>query len=503
MAEVKFPAPHDVWLDNGVVTLGRILREADDDNFSIEIGKEGMTITGSNFDKLTEAVGIAIKNSRSNLIVIEKDKKLGTMKEVKKDYILIQEGKKIKGKVAFKEEIYNEKATVKFVKDVLDLAVKTGDRKCVLCGGTFSKPIKKLQQAAYPFVTKIRSLSGVRSYKDGESYSFKEYFEDFCPKCYFVGIIEWLDDAIIYKTIPKKKGGKSLLFLPHSNDLCQLSQFKDSYRKLLNKNSRWCNIRVGIGDEKTENTYGSFSTLLCFYEKFFAWADKKEAAGKEWVQIEIPSGTVKNIKRRTINLSESILGVIQELSEKKVSPYKGIISGISFYSKGDSVDWDLTHKIQEDISKALLEDDFHSFADGLLPRKGGHMGCSKDTKENLEDLIYVWRLKNMGIPKERLDTIKSVGNIVAKASRTNPSLLFKLDKARTTIDFWSVLREISRKLIGFEENDRKMIKPTALDGLIQLVKENETDWKEIRDLLVIYSSMYYSIGERKEGVVNE
>jgi len=42
-----------------------------------------------------------------------------------------------------------------------------------------------------------------------------------------------------------------------------------------------------------------------------------------------------------------------------------------------------------------------------------------------------------------------------------------------------------------------MIKPTALDELIQLVKsivENNKDgWKEVRDLLVVYSSMYYAI----------
>ena len=104
----------------------------------------------------------------------------------------------------------------------------------------------------------------------------------------------------------------------------------------------------------------------------------------------------------------------------------------------------------------------------------------------------------MGVPKERLDAIKSVGNIVAKASRKNPSLLYKLDKTRTIDELWSVLREISRKLIGFEDEDKKMIKPTALDEVIQLIKDHEDKWKEIRDLLVVYSSMYYSIRERKE-----
>jgi len=103
----------------------------------------------------------------------------------------------------------------------------------------------------------------------------------------------------------------------------------------------------------------------------------------------------------------------------------------------------------------------------------------------------------MGVPKENLDAIKSVGNIIAKISRNNASLIYKMDKVRTVEEFWSVLREIARKIPGMDEKDLKMIKPTALDELIQLVKsivENNKDgWKEVRDLLVVYSSMYYAI----------
>ncbi len=104
----------------------------------------------------------------------------------------------------------------------------------------------------------------------------------------------------------------------------------------------------------------------------------------------------------------------------------------------------------------------------------------------------------MGIPKESLSSIKSVGNIIAKVSKNNLSLLYKLDKTRTIEDFWSVLREISRKLVGLDIK-KANIRPTALDELIQLLKDNENNekqWKEIRDLLVVYSSMYYAIGSR-------
>jgi len=112
----------------------------------------------------------------------------------------------------------------------------------------------------------------------------------------------------------------------------------------------------------------------------------------------------------------------------------------------------------------------------------------------------------MGVKKEKLDAIKSVGNIVAKISENNASPIYKLDKVRTINEFWSVLREISRKLVGLDEKKLKKIKPTALDEVIQLTKgiveKNKDGWKEIRDLIVVYASMYYSLdklGKKSEG----
>jgi hypothetical protein len=496
--KIEIPIYHDLWMDNGIETFYQILKEAQNNSFNVNINVDSLLLNVADFNGFKESVGVAVKNRRSNLIVIAEDKKTGETKQVKKDYILIQEGTKVKGEVAFKEGLYNEKTAIDTVKKVFDSITEEGTRNCIVCGRQFSRPLKKLQQAAYPFVTKIKSLSGVRSYKDGEVYSFKEYFEDFCPACYLIGLSEWSDDGIIYRTIP---GEKSTLFLPRLNSLEDLTKFKQSYRPHLNKSSRYCNILVKKGSKETENPSGSFSTLLCFYEKFFIDVDKKEVIGKSWVMMDVPFGAVKNIKLNVIDLIEPVLRVIKELSDERIKIYKDIIEEISFFydnPEGPPVDWDLTGKIREKLSEAILKDDFHSFARNLLPRKGGRVGYSKDTKLNIEYLIYIWRLKNMGISKEKIDTIKSVGNIVAKASKNNPSLLYKLDKTKNISAFWSVLREISRKLIGFDKNDKRMIKPTALDGLIQLVKDNEDRWKEIRDLLVVYSSMYYAIGGMKE-----
>lgn len=504
---IELPVCHDIWMDNGLETFYRILKEAEDDNFTVKIGKDSLEICVDDFAEFRQTVEIMIKNRRSSLVVVAKDKKTGETREIKKDYILIQEKTKDKSvkpwRVIFKEELYNTKTTGDIVNRIFDLIGAEGTRSCVICGRYFSKPIKKLQQAAYPFVTKIKSLSGTRSYKDGESYSLKEYFEDLCPSCYLIGINEWLDDGIIYRTIP---GEKSTLFLPHLNDLAELSRFKKSYRPLLNKNSRYQNIRKEINSEETENLPGSFSTLLCFYERFFFHADKKEIVGKSWAMIDVPLGRVKNIKLNVVNLSDSILRVIRDLSEKKISIYRDIVSNFLFFydnPQGAPVNWEFTGRIRENLSKAILFDDFHSFARNLLPRKGGRVGYSKGTRKNLEDLIYLWRLKKMGIQKESLGTIRSAGNIVAKASRRNMSLFYKLEKVRTIDEFWSILREVGKKVFGFGPEDRKMIKEKALDELVQLIKEDETRWKEIRDLLIVYSAMYYSIGKGDNGDADE
>jgi len=480
-------------MDNGVENLYRLIEDSEEE-VDINFDKTILALNTQNKEDLENILSNIIQNNRNNLIVIDKDKKTGEIKEIKKDFVLIQEGRKIDGIVAFKENIYNE--SEKSVPEILDLIEKDGKKTCVLCGKTFSKPYKKMQQATYPFVTKIKSLSGIRTYKDGTFYSFKEYHDNFCPTCYLIGILEWLDDRIIYRTFP---GDKTFLFLPYFDNFEDLVEFKEEYEPLLNKSERYSNIRVKINEDKTEGTSGKFSTLLCFYEKFLLDIEYVNIMGGDWAIIEVPFGSVKNVKLRILNLTDPTLGVMKEfIGDNESRIYTDLINGIYFFidnPKGAPVNLDLTKKIREKLSESFLMNDFRSFAGMLLPRKGGRVGYSSETRENLENLIYVWRLKKMGIPKESLNSIKGAGNIIAKVSKNNLSILYKLDKTKRIEDFWSVLREVSRKLVGLDLEKAK-VRPTALDELIQLLKDDENQWKEIRDLLVIYASMYYTIGSR-------
>ena len=498
---LTFPLNNNPWLDNGLEYLIKLLKENQEYlDADVYASDSVLTISVGDIDEFSRQLGVAIKNIRHNLVVWGEDDKTGEKKEIKKDFIIIQENKKVGGIVAFKEDIYSQDKVIETVKKIVDLAVRDGNETCIVCGERFYKPYKKLQQASYPLVTKIKSLSGVRSYKDGERYSFKEYFENFCPRCYLLGILVWADTGLIYRTFLET--GKALIFLPKMNSLGELIEFKESYRALLNSSARYSNIRVQIGRDEVENTPGEYSTLLCFYEKFFRKTRKASKYATEWVVLHIPLGQVKNVKYDDIYLKSDTINVLKEVLQEGISFYGDVLRETYFFNDkptGAPVDWETTREIQEKLAEYFLKDDFRHFTRQLLPRKGGHVGFSREAREDFEDIIYIWRWKRMGIPKENLDTIKSVGNIIAVASKNNLSLLYKLDKARNLSEFWSVLREVSRKIVGFDQKELAMIKPTALDSLIQLVKTYEDQWKEIRDLLVVYSSMYYSIKSRAGG----
>jgi len=498
--QFKFGIYNDPWMDNALENFFRILNSLD--ACKVELTDNSVKLFITNQEKFVRSLAKKILEKKQNLIVIEKNRKTGEIKEVKKDHLLLQEERKINGKVVFKETLYKPDKTFEVISKIFDS--KSGKNRCILCGNTFGKAVKNLQQASYPFVTKIASLSGVRSYKDGKVLSLKEYYDNLCPFCYLIGILGWTDEALVYRTFP---GEKSFVFIPVFENLKELNRFKKFcvYSGILNKTARYSNIRVNLNTDEVEKTPGEYSTLLCFYEKFIENATDYLIATK-WAVMQIPFGTVKNVKLNYITIDEGILGVIKELKENEEigKIYSDLIKKIYFFSQNkNGIDWEITREIQETLAKTFLLDDFRSFTRCLLPRKGGYIFFSSEVREGLEKLIFRWRWQKMGVSKENLEVIKSVGNIIAKVSQNNASLLYKMDKVRTINEFWNVLREVARRIPGLDQENLRTIKPKALDGVIQLVKEitekDKDGWKEVRDLLVVYSAMYYAIEKMPKG----
>ncbi len=495
--QVEIRIYNDFWLDNAIENFYRILLNVQEnlEDLDVEILNNRLIFTFNNLESLKKFLISEIKYRYKNMICMEVDTGTGVSKEVKKDFVLLQEGTKKEGKVKLKEKVYNWNELPKML-DVVFKPKKGSNKICIMCG----KPHKKsfeLKQAIYPLATKTKSLSGIRTLK-----TLPEYYKNVCPLCYLLGALEWTDDALVFRTLIDS--GKSYLFIPVFESLEKLNNFKENVLSsgILSKSSRYTNLLVKPKSDETENTPGEYTTLLAFYEKFIRDASiTLEETCKSWAVLHIPLGKVKNVKLETIRISEGILGVIKSLIEHNLMPYQ-MLKGIFFKTKttgGYQTDWNLTNDLREELAKNFLFDNFRGFTKTLLPRKSGFVCFTSDARTVFEELIYVWRWERLGIPKEKLGIIKSVGNIIAKLSLENQSLLYKLDKTRNLEDFWSVLREISRKMAGLDGEKLKEIKPTSIDELVMLVKENENVWKEIRDLLVVYSSMYLAIKKIGQG----
>jgi len=508
---VTIPIYNDPWFDNGLITFYSLLKSIDEDiNINLEMTSDQISFDIEDKKEFLDQLLAEIEAVKNELIVIGTDDE-GVEKEIKKDFLILQEGKKIEGKVRFKERFFDNEKREGFVSDLIDILDKEeeGKRNCIVCGREYNvrgetvKRYLKLKQSINPLSTKIKSLSGVRSYKNEKYLKFsKTYHDNLCPICYITGVLNWANPGIIYRTFISDE--HSYVLLPNMNNLYALNEFRESYYNLLNNHSRYSNIKVEPDKMDTENTSGKFSTLLCFYEKFL-FQTGGEVTCTDWEIMEVPLGNVKNVTTTPVSLNEGLLQILKALFvEERTQIYKRFIDKVTFFkdtsnNEGQNVDWDITNETKENLSKYFIENDFDNFSRTLLPKRGGCIGYSSEAKETLEKLLKKWRLKKMGLEKEDLEHVKKVGNIIAKTSGSAPTLLYKIDKARNFGDLLDALRQVSRKMAGLEKKEIKgKISPGSLDDLIGLLKSNEDDWKEIKNLLVIYSSMYYSLGKFKD-----
>ena len=483
------PFYNDTWMDNALENFYSLLVENDYDNkLNINLNQDELCISVDE-NYLKDILINIIKNYKYYSCV--KEEKDGEIIEYKKDFIIIQHNR-VESSIILKPNLFKnpDDEIPKLLSTISD-----GSKICSLCGLSFNKKYDFLKQSVYPLSTKIKSLNGVRSYKNCEYFTFKDYNDSLCPLCYLIGILGWFTKGIIYRSF--MKDNSFLLFLPKLNNLKELHEFKENYSYLLNNNRRWSNIRVSIDNDEIENTYGKFSTLLCFYGKFLLlYEDIPEI---NWDIFSIPNGKVKNIKTQTFSFNETILNIIKIFINDYCEDIYVLFDSI-YITTDNKIDNDLSNQLKENLSESFLNNNFGFFSKNFIIKNGKKLIFSdKKIKffKNFDIFIYLWRIKPMGIDVDDLKTIKSVANIISKVSIRNLSLFYKLDKVKNIEEFWNCLREISKKLVS-PELDKEHIKETSLDNLIILLKNNEKNWKEIRDLLIIYSSMYYSISKRSD-----
>jgi len=500
---------NDIWLDNGLATFYKFLGGLEEENEenvlkTLDLTSLGLEYSFEDRHEFIKLLKSIIESKIGDMLVEVENGDTGEIKEVKKDHILIQEKKKIGGKVSFKEDIFDKNKIENVISIIYD-NLEEGDKSCFFCGRKFKSKVKSLQQASYPFVTKIKSLSGIRSYT-GKGLRLTEYIADYCPQCYFIGISEWLDESMVYRTIP---GEKSIIILPQMERLDELVRLKNSYIGILNNTKRWSNIKIDVNKDDVENTPGRYTTLISFYENFIREIHPDKSANR-WFIIEIPLGSVKNPKYYEITFDETIMNLFYTLLlEEHYFFYREFVKLFyAFYNdpKRGIRDFDREHTLHEQLCEAVTYNNFSLFCDAFLPRKGIHIGIPKEAYEILEKIIKIWRLEKMNIENkgEYLKTLQMASHSIANLIGTRIGLFFKLEKAKNPSEFLAALQEITRRNIIDSESGIGKVYKTSIEKVAELIiqKYDEKDGKQFfndtKNIILIYASLRKKTENKKE-----
>lgn len=495
--QITLPIQHDPWMANGTETLYRLIKDLE--GCQTEIHRDRIEIDVQDKRIFLRNFRDKINSKQDKVIFYTKKDEEGQKRYIKKDFVLIQYGK-AQDRNILKEKIFLE--TEDRLNDIFS-KLESGNKICVLCGRSFDKRVDSLKQAVYPFVTKIRSLSGVRKMRDN--------YLNICPLCYLVGTLEWLDEGVIYRCfLGPASRMYSIAFLPFEMNLRKLNEAKERYIELLNgENQQISNVlkvQLTKKGEKLIPTEGENTTVLRFFEKFIDNIVGEFEIGqtdgtkllktvertfcKKWSMLIIPSGVVKNVKYRSLILEDEILRLLVELQRHEMKAYNHIIEKLTVKTKTGRTSFDDTNDLRENAAKFILKDDFRKFSRIFLPKK-------KETAffvkiKYLDMLVEFWRLRKMELEQE-LESIKGTGKALAKLIEKHISIFYSLDKAKTRSEFLRAFEQTSKKLVGLKDEERGDIFHPALEKVTDLIlKSNENGWKVIRDALIIYAGIYYS-----------
>lgn len=497
--EITLPLYYDPWMLNGAETFYRLVENVEGCN--PRIYSDRIEVDIQNKEIFLRNLTDKIKDMQDKVIFYTKLDDTGQKKYVKKDFVLIQYGKAEKRNV-LKEKIFLE--TEERLSDIFS-HLEPGKRTCILCRRTFGRKVDHLKQAVHPFATKIKSLSGVRT--------MKENFDNICPLCYLVGTLEWLDEGIVYRSFLGPAGKTySVVLLPFEMDLKKTNEAKKRYKVSLSGEQSVSNVRrivrTSQGD-KLMPPEGEHTTVLKFFEVFIEeiMAEYKEKElgfdemvektekvfCKQWSMLTIPSGTVKNVKYRQLILEDEIVSLLIQLQNEGVKAYEDIIERIGVIEKDGRTSFDDTNDLREDAAKFILENTFRKFSRIFLPKKKNIVFFGK--VDNLDLLLRVWRLRKMEL-EQKLETLRGSGETLAKLIEKHVSILYAMDKAKTKAEFLRAFEQAARRLVGLDEKTRGDVYPLPLGDVADLIIESdETQWREIRDALIIYASISYSRNE--------
>lgn len=506
---MTWPMRNDVWLDNGLELFGQIvghIAKQSPDVVQVEWQPDELRLTIQDVGRFVELLDGEIEQRIQNTIFYTLERQ-GVRRPVMKPFIGFNQQPPAQHPPIFQRDRRKE-----FLKGLF-----TGQRQsareprgCPLCGELIEGEEQKLTLSVYPFVTKIKSLSGIRTKWQGKGLSgFVEYLS-VCPWCYFLGALVWMDDALLYLCDIGGSNGTAVILLPAptAGDLVRLRRTK-FYRPKHGERRTNVKFKVkpkgeGQPEEEQEVNEGQYSLLLAFLERaleeiaeekvadLFAEAQKRISDG--WLFITIPQGRMKNITAHDLILDEPIIKLLVRLVEQGKLPYARTITEMWLADERGKRLNDETLALHESLAEAILTDNFEKFARAFIPRPRRQLRFPFAVGDEVETLVQLWRWSDMS--PEILDVVKKAGRALAEiaASRKQPVLLYQLERVRSSSDLLEVLREGVHRLIGLEADEMQYISLDALEQLTELVHQtpDTRQFADLKNTLIVFAGIAYA-----------
>jgi len=503
---------NDPWIDNGLELFGRLVEEIQGQHpqvVQVHWEPEGLEITIWDEKRFMDLLDDKLQQQIDSTVFYTAEKK-GEKRSVMKPFIGFNQQPPAQYPPTFQASQRRQ-----FLRTVFSAppSPRQGEPKgCVLCSEPIGSDSEKLTLSVYPFVTKIRSLSGIRSQWRGDGLSgFVEYLS-VCPRCYFLGSLVWADDKLLYLCDIGGTNGSAAILLPApiASSLIRLREVKNSYRPM--HGERRTNVRFkrkpkgeGQPEEEQEVQDGPYSLLLAFLERAMdeiaergevtdLFAEVQRRISEGWLIISIPQVRLKNITTHDLILDEPILKLLAQLVEQGNLPYAHCISEIRVTDEKGKRLQDLIPDLHEQMAKAILVDDFDLFAKTFVPKPRRQLRFPFAIESIVENLITLWRWSNMDA--QTLEIVKKAGRALARiaASKKQPVLLYALERVRSSSDLLEVLKEGVHRLIGLEAEEMRYISLDALEQLTELLHQI-TDARQFADLkntLIIFAGIAYA-----------
>lgn len=512
---IKWFLNHDPWIDNGLELFGRLVERIQQQHpqvVQVRWQPEALEITIHDDERFLDVLDDAIQQQIQRVVFYTAERQ-GQKRLIMKPFVgFNQQGSKQHPPIFQQDKDKRQQ----FLRGVFGASTpqRRGKLKgCPLCGEGIAGGEEELTLSVYPFVTKIRSLSGIRTQWREEGLSgFAEYLP-VCPRCYFLGSLVWADDALLYLCDIGGTDGNAVILLPAplASSLLRLREVKAPKYGERRTNVRFKRRPKRAQQENREEQEdrevqdGTYSLLLAFLERTMEeiaernavtdlFTEVRRRVSEGWLILSIPQGRLKNITAHNLILDEPVLRLLARLVEQGDLPYAHCISEMGVTDEKGGHLQDVVPALHEQLAKAILTDDFDLFALVFIPKPRRLLHFPFEIEGVTEKLVALWRWSDMDA--QTLEIVKKAGRALARiaASRKQPVLLYALERVRSASDLLEVLKEGIHRLIGLEAEEMRYISLDALEQLTELVHQ-VTDARQFADLkntLIIFAGIDYA-----------